>query len=405
MSEERSLVANLIENPKFLPLVSKITPEDFDDKFLGNIYRGLREGKNVINIAKDLNVNPEEIVKLSVEADIRPEFTIKSYGYYIFERNKNRKLKTLAAAENIDYEKMQSISQQQFFDEDKANESDTFLQMVEDVYSGKEDELTIPTGFLSIDFKIGGFKKSEAIFIGGRPGSGKTSFAINMAHNMATRGVNILFCSLEMAARELHERMVRSEANFDGNYKNLPSDEMARLIGVSKAIKQLPLEIYDKAGMTIEDIYAKVMDSKPQIVFIDHLAILKSSHKFRSRYEEVSYLTAKIKQLARQYDIPIVCLCQLNRALEGREIKAPILSDIRDSGSVEQDGDIIAFIYRPEYHLLQQEPESEKQHLEWEEKLKAVRGKAKFIIAKNRRGYTGSFVLGFKGSIYKFYEL
>lgn len=405
MSEELSLIANLLENPKILPLVSKITPEDFDDEFLGAVYRELKEGKNILEIAKALDVYPEDIVKLLSESDTRPEFAVKSYGYYIFERNKNRKLKELAAAEVIDYAKMQAISQQQFFDEAKSNESDTFLQMVEDVYSGKDDELTIPTGFLNIDVKIGGFKKSEAIFIGGRPASGKTTFAINMAHDMVKRGVNVLFCSLEMAARELHERMVRSAANFSGSYKNLPSDEMARLIGISKAIKQLPLEIYDKAGMTIEDIYTKVMDRKPQIVFIDHLAILKSSQRFRSRYEEVSYLTAKIKQLARQYDIPVVCLCQLNRALEGREIKAPILSDIRDSGSVEQDGDIIAFIYRPEYHLLQQEPESEKQHIEWEEKLNAVKGRAKFIVAKNRRGYTGSFVLGFRGDLYKFYEL
>jgi replicative DNA helicase len=157
--------------------------------------------------------------------------------------------------------------------------------------------------------------------------------------------------------------------------------------------------------MKIEDIMAKVLNEKPDVVFIDHLAILKSAQKFRSRYEEVSYLSAKIKEMARQFDVPVICMCQLNRALEGREIKAPTLSDIRDSGSVEQDGDIIGFIYRPEYHLLQQEPEDAQKHAEWEEKLNVVKGKAKFIIAKNRRGYTGSFVFGFRGETYNFYEL
>lgn len=405
MSEETYLIANLIDNKKYLPLVSKINPEDFENKFLGDVFRELKEEKDLPTIANDLQIKPEELVKLACMADSHPEFAIKTYGYFIFERTKNRKLKELANAENIDVNALAEVSSKSFDEEKPQNESEAYLKMVEDVYSGKPDYLTIPTGFFNIDSQIGGFRKSEAIFIGGRPASGKTTFGINTAYNMAKNKKKVLFCSLEMSARELHERLVKS-ITLINRYKGATQEEINKIIRTSKAIKErLPLIIYDKSGMTIEDIFAKALKEKPDVIFIDHLAILKSATKFRSRYEEVSYLSAKIKQLARERDVPVICMCQLNRALENRDIKAPTLSDIRDSGSVEQDGDIIGFIYRPEYHLLQAEPDDEVKHIEWEEKLRAVKGKAQFIIAKNRRGYTGRFVLGFQGEFYRFYEV
>ena len=401
------LVANLLEGEKYLPLVEgKITPDDFDDKFLGAIYGGLLEKKNIIQISQDLEVKPEEIMKIAITCERPSAFAVQNYGYYIFERNKNRKLKELANQDLINIEALREIQSKSFLEEKPQNESDAYLKMVEDVWAGRPDLLTIPTGFVNVDSKIGGFKKSEAVFIGGRPASGKTTFGVNMAYNMAKDKKKVLFCSLEMSARELHERLVKFITQIS-HYKGADQHDIDRIIKVSKAVKErLPLQIFDKSGMTIEDIFAKTLSEKPDVVFIDHLAILKSSQHFRSRYEEVSYLSAKVKQLAREYDIPVICICQLNRALESREVKAPTLSDIRDSGSVEQDGDIIGFIYRPEYHLLQQEPDLEdKAHIEWEEKLAVVKGKAQFIIAKNRRGYTGRFIFGFKPETYSFVEL
>lgn len=405
MNEETYLIANLLDSPRYLPLVSQIKPEDFEDGFLASVFRELIAKKDLLTIADDLQVAPEKLVKLSSLADRFPEFSVKTYGYFIFERAKNKKLKELANAEKIDVNALQEVNSKSFFEEKPLNESDAFLKMVEDIYQGKPDYLSIPTGFFCIDNQIGGFRKSEAIFIGGRPASGKTTFGINIAYNMAKNKKKVLFCSLEMAARELHERLVKSITQIN-RYKGASQQDIDKVIKTSKAIKErLPLHIYDKSGMTIEDIFAKALSEKPDVIFIDHLAILKSAQKFRSRYEEVSFLSAKIKQLARERDAPVICLCQLNRALESREIKAPTLSDIRDSGSVEQDGDIIGFIYRPEYHLMQNEPDDEAKHIEWEEKLRAVKGKAQFIIAKNRRGYTGRFVLGFQGENYRFYEV
>lgn len=406
MSEELYLVSNLLYDKKFVPIVAgKIQPDDFDDRFLGDIYAELLQEKDVIGISKDLDVKPEKIMEIACVCGIGSAFAVRTYGQYIFERNKNRKLKEIANAEQIDTNKLIEVNTKKFDEELPQDESEAYVKMVEDVYSGKPDLLTMHTGFYNVDDKIGGFRKSEAIFIGGRPASGKTTFAINVAYNMARNHQKVLFCSLEMGARELHERLVKHITQISG-YKGKTDEEIQKIIKTSKAIKaRLPLTIYDKSGMKIEDIFAKTLDLKPDVVFIDHLAILKSAQRFKSRYEEVSYLSAKIKELARQFDIPVICLCQLNRNLEGRDIKAPTLSDIRDSGSVEQDGDIIGFIYRPEYHLMQQEPDNEKQHIEWEEKLRAVKGKAKFIIAKNRRGFTGSFLFGFKGETYSFFEL
>lgn len=234
-----------------------------------------------------------------------------------------------------------------------------------------------------------------------------TAFGMNIAYNMAKNKSKVLFCSLEMGAVELHERLVKSITKIT-DYKSMSEEDFNYIIKISKAIKEiLPLIIYDKAGMTIEDIISKCKEIEDlQVVIIDHLAILRSSKTFKSKYELVSYLSSRLKQLARELDIPVICMCQLNRVLEGRDIKAPTLADIRDSGSVEEDGDIVAFIYRPEYHLAQREPDNKnsEDYVKWEQEMDAVRGKAEFIVAKNRRGYTGRFKLGFDGKTYTFYE-
>lgn len=233
-----------------------------------------------------------------------------------------------------------------------------------------------------------------------------TSLGMNLAYNISKNGHKVLFCSCEMGAVELHERLVKSITKIT-DYKKISSDEFNEIVKTSKYLKdELPLKIYDKAGMTIEDIVCKCKEETFDVVVVDHLAILKSAKTFKSKYELVSYLSSRLKQLAREFDIPVICLCQLNRALEGRDIKSPTMADIRDSGSVEEDGDIVAFIYRPEYHLQQRKPDNEtsKEYSDWENEMNMVKGKAEFIIAKNRRGYTGRFKLKFDGETYTFSE-
>jgi replicative DNA helicase len=288
----------------------------------------------------------------------------------------------------------------------EKNESDEFLKNVEQRYRGEKDERLIKTGFRNLDYSIDGFRKSEFVIIGGRPGAGKTTIGMNLAYQMAKDKNKVLFFSLEMGKIELHERLVKSITKIT-DYKKITEPEFEKIVRVSRAIKErLPLDVCDKPGITIEKIIYETKTRKPDVVFIDHLSILKSAKRFNSRYEEVSYLSARLKQLAREFDIPVVCLCQLNRALEGRELKAPTMADLRDSGSIEQDADIVCFVYRPEYHLKDKEPDDKnsKQYESWLEAMQEAKGKAQFILAKNRRGLLGRFDFGFDGATYTFYE-
>ena len=409
VTQERVLIGMLLNNPKFIDrVISKVKPEYFIENAMGNIYEELINGDtNPTEISHKCRIPLKEIIDLqSIQQFVTKEL-VDGYGYYIFEQHKKIEISRLLKEEPVDIDSIEQIQKQTFFDEEERDESEEYLKNVEERFSGKTDTRNIPTGFSNIDSKIEGFRNSELIFIGGRPGSGKSSIGLNIAYNMSKDGHKVLFCSLEMGAIELHERLVKSITKIT-DYREMTSSDFERLAKTSRAIKErLPLIIYDKAGMTIEDIICKCKDTEGlDVVIIDHLAILKSTKNFKSKYELVSYLTSRLKQLARELDKPVICLCQLNRGLEGRDIKSPTLADARDSGSVEEDGDIVAFIYRPEYHLSQREPDDEnsQDHLKWENEMDAVRGKAEFIIAKNRRGYTGKFKFGFDGQTYTFYE-
>lgn len=409
MTEEQVLIGMLINAPKFVERVSsKIKPEYFLENAMGRLFEEIINGNtNPPLLAKKCGVSLADIIEMQGVQMLVTKELVDAYGYYVFEQHKKIEISQLLTQEPVDVEAIEQIQKQTFFEEPEKDESEEYLKNVEERYVGKEDTRNYPTGFSNIDEKIEGFRKSEAIFIGARPGTGKTTLGMNIAYNMAKNKTKVLFCSLEMGSVELHERLVKSITKIT-NYKSMSNEDFNRIIKISKAIKEkLPLVIYDKAGMTIEDIISKCKNTEDlQVVIIDHLAILRSSKTFKSKYELVSYLSSRLKQLARELDIPVICMCQLNRALEGRDIKAPTLADIRDSGSVEEDGDIVAFIYRPEYHLAQREPDNEfsEEHRKWEEEMNAVRGKAEFIIAKNRRGYTGRFKLGFDGETYTFYE-
>ena len=409
MTEEQVLIGMLLNAPKFIERVSsKIKPEYFLENAMGRLFAEIINGNtNPPELAKKCGVRLNEIIDMQGVQLLVTKELIDAYGYFIFEQHKKIEISYLLKQEPIDIDAIEQVQKQTFFDTEEKNESEEYLKNVEERYTGKEDTRNYPTGFSNIDEKIEGFRKSEAIFIGARPGVGKTAFGMNIAYNIAKNKSKVLLCSLEMGAVELHERLVKSITKIT-DYKSMSEEDFNYIIKISKAIKErLPLIIYDKAGMTIEDIISKCKEIEDlQVVIIDHLAILRSSKTFKSKYELVSYLSSRLKQLARELDIPVICMCQLNRVLEGRDIKAPTLADIRDSGSVEEDGDIVAFIYRPEYHLAQREPDNKNSddYVKWEQEMDAVRGKAEFIVAKNRRGYTGRFKLGFDGKTYTFYE-
>lgn len=405
--EEKAFISCLLNRPELIQAVNKIKPFYLSAGICQDIYKELLNGNfSIPLIAKNIHRDLKELIEIQEIVTLPNKNTVNGYAYYIFEQYKKNKIKNLLAQNIVDIRAIEQVQKETYLEEEAIDESEAYLKNAEQRFRGEKDDRNIPTGFGCIDEKIEGFRKSEAIFIGGRPGSGKTSFGVNIAYNMAKNGHKVLFCSIEMGVIELHERIIKHITGLY-DYRKMSESDFEKIIKTSKAVKErLPLIIYDKAGMTIEDIAFKARESSSEIVFIDHMAILKSSLSFKNRYEEVSYLSARIKQLARELDIPVICLCQLNRNLESREIKSPTMADIRDSGSVEQDGDIIGFIYRPEYHLREREPDNKnsKEYAKWLEDIEAVKGKAQFIIAKNRRGITDRFSLKFDGKTYSFYE-
>ena len=412
-TEEYAFISCLLSKPELIDRVSsKIKPEYFSDGACRNIYATMLDlgSFNLPLVGKKLKekITFKELLDIESMINVVTPNVIDGYGYYILENWKQSEIKKILSCDNIDdiSSRIDDLKQITYFDEDEEDESKACLMSIEKRFQGVRDDRTIPTGFASVDAKIDGFRKTELIIIGARPGVGKTVLGVNIAYNMAKDKKNVLFCSLEMGKVELHERLLKSITKIN-NYKNMSQEDFEKIIKTSNAIKdRLPLTIYDKPGMTIENIIYKARQGKYDVIVVDHLSILRSVQKFKSRYEEVSYLSSRLKVLARETNSPVICLCQLSRALEGREIKAPNMSDLRDSGSIEQDADLIFFIYRPEYHLKDKEPDDKDSdaYYKWEEEMQKVRGKACLILAKNRRGYTGRFNLRFDGANYTFYE-
>lgn len=403
---EETFIGSILEYPRNYDIIAgKFKSEFLEDELARDIFENYEY--DILEISKKTGIDIKELLRLCMSGETGIYFKI--YAEKIVQDWKDRE-KAIILSNPLDDEEINKLSELNSFNlfeqEENINESDEFLKTAEQRYKNEPDTRTILTGFNNLDKYVKGFRKSEAIFIGGRPGSGKTTFGMNLAYNMASNGYKVLFCSLEMSKIELHERIIKSVTKINNFYK-MTSADFEKIIKESKFVKEnLPLEIYDKAGMKMEDILEKSKEKKYDIIFIDHLAILTSTRGFKSRYEEVSYLSGRIKALARELDIPIVCLCQLNRALESRTLKAPTMADIRDSGSVEQDGDLIGFIYRPEYHLKDQEPDNKnsQEYDEWEKSMKLLKGKAYLILAKNRRGCTGKYNFIFDGENYKFTE-
>ena len=276
-TEEYAFISCLLNKPELIDRVSsKIKPEYFEDDCCRVIYSKMLElaSFNTPLLAKELKdvVSFKELLEIDSILNIVKPNIIDGYGYCILENYKNRQIKKLIESNNFDdmSSKIDDIRQITYFEEDDCDECEEYLKNVEERYNGEKDTRNIPTGFFNIDSQIDGFRKSELIIIGGRPASGKTTFGINLAYNMAKAKNKVLFCSLEMGKIELHERLVKSITKIN-NYKKMTPQDFEKIVKTSRAIKErLPLIIYDKAGMTIENIIYKAKQEKYDVIFIDH---------------------------------------------------------------------------------------------------------------------------------------
>lgn len=268
---------------------------------------------------------------------------------------------------------------------------------LEELYNNKDFITGIPSGFIDLDHKTAGFQKSDLILVAGRPSMGKTAFALNIAQYAAvTQKVPVLIFSLEMSKDQLVNRLLCSEAMVDSQKirtGNLDDDDWDKIAHALGPLSGAPIYIDDTPGISIMDIRAKCRRLKLEknlgLVVIDYLQLMQGKGRTENRQQEISELSRSLKILAKEIDIPVITLSQLSRAPEARTDHRPMLSDLRESGAIEQDADMVIFLYRDQYY----NPETEKQNV------------AEIIIAKHRNGATGTIELIWLGQYTKFGNL
>jgi replicative DNA helicase len=288
----------------------------------------------------------------------------------------------------------------------------------------------LATGMHDLDRMMGGLQQSDLIIVAGRPGMGKTSLATNMAYNIArawrgdvrpdghietVNGGIVGFFSLEMSAEQLATRII-SEQTEIASYRirrgEIDPGDFDRIAAIAREMESIPLYIDETGGLAIAQLAARARRLKRQrgldLLVIDYIQLLQGSSRraAEGRVQEVTEITTGLKALAKELNVPILACSQLSRQVESRDDKRPQLSDLRESGSIEQDADVVVFVFREEYYLKNKEPRAgTDEHFKWQTDMEAVHGKAELIIGKQRHGPTGTVQLQFKADVTRFSDL
>jgi len=288
----------------------------------------------------------------------------------------------------------------------------------------------ISTGINSLDARMGGLQSSDLIILAGRPGMGKTSLATNIAFNIANAfrgeqqsdgsvkavdGGVVGFYSLEMSSEQLATRIISEQTEISSSKirrGEITESDFEKLVACSNMMQRLPLYIDQTGGISIAQLAARARRLKRQrgldVMVIDYVQLMtgSSAKSAQNRVQEITEITTGLKALAKELNVPIIALSQLSRQVESRDDKRPQLSDLRESGSIEQDADVVLFVYREEYYLKNKEPKpGTEDHLTWESDFEDAKGKAEVIVAKQRHGPTGSVPLAFHAEFTRFSDL
>ncbi|MBF0204254.1 MAG: replicative DNA helicase [Desulfamplus sp.] len=427
-AEESLLSAVLIDNENILDVVEILKPEDFYKKAHEKIFKAIVElfardlPADLVTVATRMSEKNEleEIggaAFLASIADAAP-MAINAVHYARIIKGKSSLRSLIHSSSAIidrcmkdrgDFEQIIDFAQNAVFKiyESKSAKSFTDLgdlinlniTMLEN-NQGKQGNLSgLTTGYTKLDSLTSGLQKSDLIIIAARPSMGKTAFALNLARNVAMEErVPVAVFSLEMSKEQLSMRLLTSEARIDssrlkGGFIN--EDDWRNTTYAAGILNALPIFIDDTPNITTMEIRAKTrrlkMDKGLGLIIIDYLQLMKAPFHSERRDLEIAEISRSLKALAKELDIPVIALSQLNRLLEQRSEKRPLLSDLRESGALEQDADIVAFIYRDEVYN--------------KEENNPNRGKAEVIIAKNRNGSVGTAHMAFLASFTRFEEL
>ena len=403
------------------------------------IYKGMLANpitlKNYFEDEKDEINIPEYLVKITkFSTSVRQTVEYSKIIYDMFVRRELIKI----SEQTIDSAKLNELdtngqtiienSERQLFDLAEKGSFNSSLvkfdeamkqtiEMASAAYKNEEGIVGVPTGLRDLDDKLGGLHQSDLIIIAGRPSMGKTSLATNIAFNAAQKleqngkKSSIAFFSLEMSSEQLSTRIISEQARISSNdirRGRISDDQFDKFLETSKNIAELPLYIDETPAISIAALSNRARRIKRlfglDMIVVDYIQLMKgTTYNKDGRVQEISQITQGLKAIAKELAVPVVALSQLSRQVEQRDDHKPQLSDLRESGSIEQDADVVMFVYREGYYLQRKEPrEATVEHAEWQAKMNEVAHLAQIIIGKQRHGPIGNVTLEFEERFTKF---
>jgi len=403
------------------------------------IYKGMLANpitlKNYFEEEKDdINV-PEYLVKVTkFSTSVRQAIEYSKIIYDMFVRRELIKIseQTIDSAKLNDFDSSgQSIienSEKLLFDLAEKGSFNSSLvkfdeamkqtiEMASAAYKNEEGIVGVPTGLKDLDDKLGGLHQSDLIIIAGRPSMGKTSLATNIAFNAAqklfekSKKSSVAFFSLEMSSEQLSTRIISEQARISSNdirRGRISDDQFDKFLETSKNISELPLYIDETPAISIAALSNRARRIKRlfglDMIVVDYIQLMRgTTFNKDGRVQEISQITQGLKAIAKELAVPVVALSQLSRQVEQRDDHKPQLADLRESGSIEQDADVVMFVYREGYYLQRKEPrEATVEHAEWQAKMNEVSHLAQIIIGKQRHGPIGNVTLEFEERFTKF---
>ena len=297
---------------------------------------------------------------------------------------------------------------------------DQSISMAEQAMKNDQGIVGVPTGLTDLDEKLGGLHKSDLVIIAGRPSMGKTALATNIAYhaakNIQLKGTksSVAFFSLEMSSEQLSTRILSEQSRIKSNdirRGKATEEELSRYIETSRDIYELPLYIDETPAIAISTLSNRARRIKRKnglsLIVVDYIQLMRTNSKRNDgRVQEISEITQGLKALAKELSVPVLALSQLSRAVEQRDDKKPQLADLRESGSIEQDADVVLFVFREEYYEEKKQPKlGSIEHAEWQSKMSDIAGLAEILIGKQRHGPTGNVQVEFEGMYTKFKDL
>ena len=448
------VIAYLLKHPELLDThFEHINPDLFSNIENLKIYKVLNDfhqsQKNITietikNYIPDIQSNTLKDLSSQIDQIVFSKDIFKSYLETLQElfirrelfkitQNKNSESTTFNTSSNIkdivlDLEKklfdLSNFKKDNYEFKDFATVTKSSLKIVEKAFKKKGKYSGIVSGFEDLDNMLGGLQNSDLIILAGRPSMGKTALATNIAFNAAKYFSNeddkasaVMF-SLEMSAEQIGLRILAEQAKIPSDKLrkgDLNEKDSLELSNAYQEIHKLNFFFDDSPNLTVSELRSKLRRYKNnyniKLVLIDYLQLIKPEGNRDNRVSELSEITRNLKQLAKEFDLPVISLSQLSRQVENRDDKRPLLSDLRESGSIEQDADVVMFIYRESYYLQRNEPTRgpdenqdsyKKKHDAWKDRNEEVFNKAELIVAKQRNGPTGKVDLYFDDKYTKF---